>query len=90
MVMSDLMLLKRIRAEFLEMPGLRLTVPQAQRLCGVDRALCQWALDTLVASKFLTVTPTGVYGRLTDGADLRRPHPVKADLEPRAPLKNVS
>jgi len=41
-------LLKRIRGEFLEMPGLRLTCEQAQRLYGLDRALCQRALDWLV------------------------------------------
>jgi hypothetical protein len=29
-------LLRRIRAEYLEMPGLRLTAPQAQRLFGLD------------------------------------------------------
>ena len=27
---------RRVRAEFLEMPGLKLTVQQAQRLWGVD------------------------------------------------------
>jgi hypothetical protein len=32
-------MLKRVRAEYLEMPGLRLTLEQAQRLCGVGRAL---------------------------------------------------
>ena len=34
-------LLGRIRAEFLEMPGLGLTLEQAQRLCGVERTLCK-------------------------------------------------
>jgi len=29
--------LTRLRAEFLEMPGLRLTPEQVQRLCGVER-----------------------------------------------------
>ena len=37
--------LQRIRAEYLEMPGLRLTQEQAGRLCGVERALCQVVLD---------------------------------------------
>lgn len=31
-------LLNRIRAEYLEMPGLCLKLEQAQRLCGVERA----------------------------------------------------
>ena len=73
-------LLRRIRAEFLEMPGLCLTREQTQRLCGVDGQECQLVLDTLVRSKFLCVKANGVYARLSDGAELPRPHPVKADL----------
>jgi hypothetical protein len=38
----------RIRAEFLEMPGLRLTSEQVQRLCGIERTICQLVLDMLV------------------------------------------
>jgi hypothetical protein len=48
-----LALLTRIRAEYLEMPGLRLTVPQAQRLCGVEGVSCKTVLDALVAERFL-------------------------------------
>jgi hypothetical protein len=44
-------LLKRIRAEFLEMPGLCLTSEQVQRLCGVERTICQLVLDSLVDAK---------------------------------------
>lgn len=73
--------LERIQAEFLEMPGLRLTVDQARRLCGVDRGVCQGVLDALVDAKFLCVKSDGSYARQTDGP--HRPHPVKA--EPQAP-----
>ena len=73
-------LLKRIRAEYLEMPGLRLKVEQAQRLCGVERSACQHVLDMLVEMKFLCVKPDGTYARLVDGADHPRAHPAKADL----------
>jgi hypothetical protein len=73
-------LLNRMRGEFLEMPGLRLTREQAQRLCGADQALCQQVLDVLVDTSFLCVKPNGAYARLTDGADIPRPHPAKADL----------
>ncbi len=73
-------LLERVRAEFLEMPGLRLTREQAQRLCGVEPALCQRVLDALVDMKFLCVKPNGAYARLTDGVDSPRPRPAKADL----------
>ena len=31
----------RLRAELLEVPGLRLTSGQVQRLCGVEKTLCQ-------------------------------------------------
>ena len=48
----------RLRAEFLEMPGLRLTSGQVQRLCGVEKALCQRGLDSLVATKFCTSNRT--------------------------------
>ena len=51
--MSDEGLLNRIRAEFLEMPGLRLTREQVQRLCGVERAACQMVLDALADVKVL-------------------------------------
>ena len=83
-------LLKRIRAEYLEMPGLRLKVEQAQRLCGVDRAICQRVLDTLVEMKFLCVKPDGAYARLSDGADDPRPHPAKADLRTKTRSLRVS
>ena len=60
--------MERLRAEFREMPGLRLTGDQVQRLCGVERVLCQRALDTLVATRFLCRKPDGAYQRVTDGA----------------------
>jgi hypothetical protein len=77
-------LLKRIRAEYLEMPGLRLKLEQAQRLCGIERTTCQRVLDMLVEMKFLCVKPDGAYARLTDGADHPRAHPAKAGLTTEA------
>ena len=73
-------LLERIRGEFLESPGLHLTGEQAQRLCGVERMICQRVLDALVDMKFLCVRPNGVYARLDDGADNPRPDSSKAGL----------
>lgn len=70
-------LLTRIRGEYLEMPGLRLTFEQAQRLFGVDRTLCKQVLDALVEAKFLCVKPGGAYARLIDGDDPPRPRRVK-------------
>ena len=38
----------RIRAEFAEMPGLKLTLPQASRLFNVERVRCERMLIGLV------------------------------------------
>jgi hypothetical protein len=74
--------LTRVRAEFLEMPGLRLTAEQVQRLCGVEPTMCQMVLDVLVDEKCLCVKPDGTFARLTS---FHSPHLAKADLktEPR-------
>jgi hypothetical protein len=60
-------LIERARGEYLEMPGLSLTVPQAGRLWGVDSLSCRRLLDRLVAEKFLTVTHAGTFVRQDDG-----------------------
>jgi len=73
-------LLARIRSEYLEMPGLRLTLEQAQRLCGVERMLCKTVLDALVEATFLCVTPNGTYARAIDGPDVPRPRSARAEL----------
>jgi CheY-like chemotaxis protein len=59
--------LDRIRAEFLEMPGMTLTIQQVQRLCGIDGSICQIVLDALVESKFLGINANGTYTRFRDG-----------------------
>ena len=59
-------LLCRIRGEFLEMPGLRLTHRQAQRLFGLDQHTCTQLLDSLVGETFLRRTNDEMYARLTD------------------------
>ena len=46
-------------AEFNEMPGLRLTPPQAARLLGLDHMSCDRVIDLLVNSAFLRWTPDG-------------------------------
>ena len=73
--------LNRLRAEFLEMPGLRLKTEQVQRLCGVERTICQLVLDSLVDATFLCVKSDGHYARLTDG-ETSRPRGGNADLGP--------
>jgi hypothetical protein len=49
----------RIRAEYAEMPCLRLTLPQAARFWNVDRETCFAALDQLVADGFLVLGQFG-------------------------------
>ena len=51
--MSREQLLNRVRAEFEEMPCLRLTRDQAQRLFGLRADVCARLLDTLVAQHAL-------------------------------------
>jgi Fic family protein len=43
----------RVRAEYLEMPGLRLTSAQAARLLGLSAADCSKVLSELVSDGFL-------------------------------------
>ena len=70
--------LERIRAEYLEMPGMRLKSEQVQRLCGLDQTTCQVVLDALVDAKFLCVTPDGTYTRWMD-AEMPHPRPANVD-----------
>jgi len=56
-------LLLRVRSEFNEMPGLRLTPAQAGRLLGLDAPSCQRVLSALVQSAFLRWTPDGTVVR---------------------------
>jgi len=51
----------RIRAEYTEMPGLRLTLAQACRLWQVDRTTCESVLERLVAERLLVQTRDGAY-----------------------------
>ena len=82
-------LLNRLRAEFLEMPGLRLKSEQVQRLCGVERTMCQLVLELLVDEQFLCVKKDGHYARVMDG-ETSRPRPAKADLRSAPPFVKAS
>jgi DNA-binding IclR family transcriptional regulator len=55
--------LRLMRAEFIEMPGLRLSVAQAQRLWGLERARCEALLAALVDARFLWRDSHGCYSR---------------------------
>ena len=56
-------LLMRVRSEFLEMPGLRLTPRQAARLWGLEVALSDRVLAHLAEAGFLLCTRDGAYMR---------------------------
>ncbi len=76
-------LLQRISGEYLEMPGLRLTCEQAQRLWGLDHDTCTELLGALVASAFLTRTADGRYARMSEGAQFSRSRMARASLDPK-------
>jgi len=69
--------LRRVQGEFLEMPGLRLTEAQAQRLWNLDQASCAALLGALVDANFLFKTRDGAFMRIDSAA------PVKAMLRSR-------
>lgn len=69
-------LLARIRGEFREMPGLRLTVSQACRLWQLEAHVCEQAIAELVQEGFLHRTSDGKYLTLR-AVELR---PAKAAL----------
>jgi hypothetical protein len=72
---------RRIYGEYLEMPGLRLTCAQAQRLWGLEADSCMEALRILVDAGFLRLTNAGQYVRLTEGPAAMPPcRMAKAEL----------
>ena len=54
-------MLRRVQSEYLEMPGLRLSSAQAQRLWGLDRRTCEELLIVLAAANFLARTKDGSF-----------------------------
>src|SRR6266536_3032964 len=65
--------LRRVQGEFLEMPGLRLTSAQAQRLWGLDAASCSALLGALVDARFLFRTRDGAVMRLEQAMPVKAP-----------------
>jgi hypothetical protein len=64
-------LVHRLKAEFLEMPGLKLTQAQAQRLWGLDAISCATLLEALVTTNFLFRTRDGSFMRVERSAPVR-------------------
>ena len=61
-------IVRRIRGEYLEMPGLRVTARQARRLFGLDATTCDEVLAGLLQCGFLSRTVDGMF-RLTEPGD---------------------
>jgi hypothetical protein len=66
-------ILDRVCGEYLEMPGLRLTQRQAQRLWGLDEQTCGRILGELLQNGFLRETLDGRFARMLDGPVSRTP-----------------
>ncbi len=75
-------IIRRVQGEFLEMPGLRLTEPQARRLWALEPSLCSAVLTELVDDGFLLRTREGAFVRVDVG------RPLKADQRRTAKHKN--
>ena len=55
--MSFALVVDRVRSEFVEMPGMQLTLPQATRLWNLGADDCRSVIDALVDVGFLMWTP---------------------------------
>lgn len=64
-------LLRRIQGEFLEMPGLRLTEPQARRLWNLDPLSCSTVVSVLLDAGFLFKTSDGSLMRVDQAKPLK-------------------
>jgi hypothetical protein len=62
---------ERIRAEYLEMPGMRLKPEQVRRLSGVDGSICSLVLEDLTRARFLRLNADGTYARSADDEQRR-------------------
>jgi nucleotide-binding universal stress UspA family protein len=79
-------LIRRLREEFTEMPGLRLTKAQVERLCTTDELTSASALRALVGAGFLIPMADGRYGRtdiVAGSPEVPRPQP-RAGTPPSA------
>ena len=73
-----------IRGEFLEIPGLRLTSEQIQRLWGLHRDVCAAVLEELLHQQFLRLTADGHYVRAGSSAGAGRVTPRRGTFHGEA------
>ena len=67
--------LRRIRGEYLEMPGLQLTAVQARRLWNLDEESCEVLLSALVDACFLRRAQDGAFIRYDSSSPVRSCRP---------------
>jgi hypothetical protein len=91
-VMSFAAVVDRVRGEFVEMPGLELTLPQAVRLWTLGADDCRYVIDALVDVGFLKWTsrrtivrtgrdlPVGLEAATSDIL-VRRPSPANKSVQ---------
>jgi hypothetical protein len=60
-VEKSIAIVARVRGEYVEMPGLRVTLEQACRLRQVDVSTCEMLLEYLVRTGVLCKTDSGFY-----------------------------
>lgn len=75
-------LLARIRGEYREMPGLRLTTVQARRLWHVDEPTCTQVLHALQMEGFLRRLSDGAYVAAGNGDTTLRTAKATLDSVP--------
>jgi hypothetical protein len=94
--MSFAAVVDRVRGEFVEMPGLELTLPQAVRLWTLGADDCRFVIDALVDAGFLkwtsrrTIVRTGRDLRVgleaaTSDILVRQPSPANKSVQPHQP-----
>ncbi len=76
---NPLDLFARARGEYLEMPGLSLTLEQAQRLWALDGGTCARLLSALVQAGFLRKRRDGAYVRRGTGRGPWFSEPAEAE-----------
>jgi hypothetical protein len=72
---------RRIRAEFLEMPTLRLNATQASDAFQLDPLTCEAVLNALVDTRFLVRTRDGCYVRAGTIPPIDRPGAHRHSLD---------
>jgi hypothetical protein len=85
-------LVMRMQGDFLERPGLALTLGDAERRFGIDEVTCNALLTVLADAKVLTRNREGAYVRLFPRVAGRRApgRPFRTLLQPAPPLARAS